>query len=324
MLKRISLTVSATALLFSIALAAPNTAAAQMMDGDVLISGVWALATANIMEADTVEGMSEEEAEDMDMPMEDSTAAYMTIANTTAADFTLTGAEAVMAGSVMLVDADGAAIAGGITVAAGESVLLTEGGPRIAVSDLMGMMAEGEAFAVTLMFEPADGDPFQISVGVPLLSEPPPESDIVVATAWARPTAAGMAMGDMDDGEMAEGDMPMTAPTSAIYMFIENTGSEDVALISGNTPIANILEIHETSIGDNDVMQMRPLMDGLTIPAGESVELRPGGFHVMLMDLPEPLVTGDAFYFELTFDNGDTIPLAAPVEDRLMGMMSGM
>ncbi len=181
MLKRISLTVSATALLFSIALAAPNTAAAQMMDGDVLISGVWALATANIMEADTVEGMSEEEAEDMDMPMEDSTAAaYMTIANTTAADFTLTGAEAVMAGSVMLVDADGAAIAGGITVAAGESVLLTEGGPRIAVSDLMGMMAEGEAFAVTLMFEPADGDPFQISVGVPLLSEPPLESDIVV------------------------------------------------------------------------------------------------------------------------------------------------
>ena len=339
MLKRLIAVTSGTVLLLTLV----NTTTAQMMEGDVLISGVWAQATANMMMADTMDDMPEDD--DMDMPMMESSAVYMTIENTTDTDFTLTAAETGMAGSAAIAEATGdldeegmmetSPVEGGVTIPAGESVTFSEDGLQITLDELTGMLTEGHAFTLNLTFEAADGEPFLINVGVPLLTEPPAASDIVIATAWARPTASQMMEGTepmadevadaADAAATEESEMDMAgAPTSAVYMFIQNTGSEDVALISGETDAADIVEIHETSVGDDDVMMMRPIMDGLVIPAGETVELRPGGFHVMLMDLPQPLVTGDAIYVELTFDNGDTIPLAAPIEDRIAGMMQGM
>ena len=200
----------------------------------------------------------------------------------------------------------------GITLVAGEATELQPGGYHVMLMDLQTTLPPETAFTLTLTIAPNDplADAYQVTVGVPVLELPPMAGDLRVRGAWARPTVAEDAAED-----------EIGAPTSAAYMQIENTSDEDVTLVSGAADAAGVVEIHESSMTDEGVMQMRPLMDGLTIPAGETAELRPGGFHVMLMDLQQPLVPGEALYLALTFDNEQTLALGVPIEDRLMGDM---
>ncbi|WP_424929914.1 copper chaperone PCu(A)C [Amaricoccus tamworthensis] len=101
------------------------------------------------------------------------------------------------------------------------------------------------------------------------------------------------------------------APVGGGFMTITNTGTEDDTLIAATSPVSGITEIHEMKM-DGDVMKMRELENGLTIPAGETVELKPGGFHIMFMDLNTPLEEGETVNVTLTFEKaGDVdIPLA--------------
>jgi copper(I)-binding protein len=102
------------------------------------------------------------------------------------------------------------------------------------------------------------------------------------------------------------------APTnSAAYLTIMNHGGAPGRLVGAETPRADRVEIHESFLTD-DVMRMRQL-DGLDIPAGGSVELAPGGTHLMLMGLTQPLVEGEEVELILRFQRSGDLAVTAPV-----------
>ena len=107
---------------------------------------------------------------------------------------------------------------------------------------------------------------------------------------------------------------PMAGGNGAAYLVVLNGLDADVQLTSAATDAADVVELHET-VDDNGVMRMIPQPDGFTVPAGGSVELKPGGKHVMMIGLAKPLETGDEFELTLNFDNGESMTLTVPVAD---------
>jgi copper(I)-binding protein len=83
--------------------------------------------------------------------------------------------------------------------------------------------------------------------------------------------------------------------------FMKLTAKEGTKLVSASTSAAGITEVHEMKM-EGDVMKMRAI-PGLELPAGKTVELKPGGFHVMLMDLKAPLAKDSMVNLTLTFKN---------------------
>lgn len=81
--------------------------------------------------------------------------------------------------------------------------------------------------------------------------------------------------------------------------FMKLTASHATRLVSVATPVAGVAEIHEMKVEDG-VMKMRP-MSGLDLPANQAVELKPGSYHLMLMDLKAPLAKDSAVALTLTF-----------------------
>lgn len=96
------------------------------------------------------------------------------------------------------------------------------------------------------------------------------------------------------------------------FVTIKNTGAEADRLVSVATDAAGKSEIHEMAVIDG-VMKMRPLADGLVIGAGETVELMPGGYHLMFMNVPEPFAEGTTIKVTLTFERAGTVDLELPV-----------
>lgn len=103
------------------------------------------------------------------------------------------------------------------------------------------------------------------------------------------------------------------APVSGGYMTIRNTGDTPDRLVSASVDFAGKTEIHEMAM-ENDVMKMRKLADGLEIPAGGEVVLKPGGYHVMFMKLAEQLQEGEMRKAMLTFENAGSIEVEFAVE----------
>jgi len=100
---------------------------------------------------------------------------------------------------------------------------------------------------------------------------------------------------------------PKGAKVGVGYLTIKNTGTTPDRLVSGTTPAAGKLEIHEMSM-DKGVMKMRPVPEGVEIKPGETVELKPSSFHLMMMDLKQPIVRGKPLKASLKFEK------AGPVE----------
>ncbi len=96
------------------------------------------------------------------------------------------------------------------------------------------------------------------------------------------------------------------------FVTIVNNGSDDDRLLSVSTPGVRRAEIHEMAVID-DVMKMRPLADGLVLPAGETVELRPGGYHMMFMGVEQPFKEGGIVPVVLTFERAGDVELVLPV-----------
>jgi periplasmic copper chaperone A len=115
---------------------------------------------------------------------------------------------------------------------------------------------------------------------------------------------------------------PGGAKVGGGYMKITNTGSETDRLIGGSAEIAGILEIHEMAM-DGNVMKMRALEKGLEIKAGASVELKPGGYHVMFIDLKKPLKEGEKIKGNLIFEKAGKVDVEYRVESRGGTMPSG-
>jgi hypothetical protein len=101
---------------------------------------------------------------------------------------------------------------------------------------------------------------------------------------------------------------------------IKNTGKAADRLIGGSAAVAGKFEVHEMSMVDN-VMKMRELPNGLEVKPGKSVELKPGSYHVMLMELKQPLKEGDKVKGTLVFEKAGTVNVEYTV--RGMGSKGG-
>ena len=120
---------------------------------------------------------------------------------------------------------------------------------------------------------------------------PPRSSEIHAEGAWARAMPSG--------------------GNSAVYLILENRGDVQDRLEGAETPAASSVEIHESRV-DEGIIRMREV-EGIPLPGGESVELAPGGIHLMLVGLPEALVEGDTLRLDLRFQEAGTLVLRVPV-----------
>jgi periplasmic copper chaperone A len=99
---------------------------------------------------------------------------------------------------------------------------------------------------------------------------------------------------------------PGGAQVAGGYVKITNTGSEADRLIGGSLPMAREGEVHEMAMSGN-VMKMRRLQDGLEIKPGETVELKPGGNHLMFLGLSAGLTAGQPVKGTLVFQKAGTV-----------------
>jgi copper(I)-binding protein len=106
--------------------------------------------------------------------------------------------------------------------------------------------------------------------------------------------------------------VPAGTPISGAFMTIRNNGNVDRKLLRADSPIAKTVELH-THINDNGMMKMRPVKE-IDIKAYGQAELKPGSYHVMLIDLKRMLKEGETVPLTLTFDDGSTKNLDAPVK----------
>ena len=106
------------------------------------------------------------------------------------------------------------------------------------------------------------------------------------------------------------------ANQKATGMFAQITSASGGKLVSAASPVAGVVEIHEMAM-DGNVMKMRAIA-GLDLPAGKAVDLKPGGYHVMLMDLKQALKEGDTVAVTLVIEGKDgkreSVDVKAPVK----------
>ena len=114
----------------------------------------------------------------------------------------------------------------------------------------------------------------------------------------------------------------MAADVAAGFMTITNTGTQDDRLVKASSDISSSVQIHDMKMV-GDVMKMEELPDGIVIPAGGSVKLKPKSLHIMFMGLKRQVIEGEEFSGTLTFEKAGTVNIdyevAAPGGD-----MSGM
>jgi copper(I)-binding protein len=134
---------------------------------------------------------------------------------------------------------------------------------------------------------------------VPALAQEYKAGPIRIEAPWIRATPAG-------------------AQVAGGYMKIENTGKEADRLLGGSTGIAGKFEIHEMKMSGN-VMRMRELDKGLDLAPGQTVELKPGSYHVMLLDLKQLPKAGDKVKGTLMFEKAGKVE----VEYTVRGMGAG-
>ena len=106
---------------------------------------------------------------------------------------------------------------------------------------------------------------------------------------------------------------PKGSEVAGGYMKLINTGKEPDRLIGGSVPIAGKFEIHEMSM-DGGVMKMRPLPKGIEIKPGQTVELKPGSYHLMFVGLKEPFEKGKRVKGTLQFEKAGTVEVEYAVE----------
>lgn len=119
---------------------------------------------------------------------------------------------------------------------------------------------------------------------------------IAITQAWARTTEGAM-------------DPTMTP----FFLTIQNSTAHEVQIKEGSSPVAGKVEFHEMTMKDGK-MVMQPKASGIAIPAGGTTTLKPGGDHVMLMALKQPLTVGSEVTVTLTFSEGTTTTITAPVK----------
>ena len=128
----------------------------------------------------------------------------------------------------------------------------------------------------------------------------------LVGLSWAQTPAVQV------EAAWARATVPGQRGTGA---FMSLTAAQGLRLVGVSSPVAGVAEVHEMKM-EGDVMRMRPVT-ALDLPAGKKVELKPGGYHLMLMDLKQPLLKDTRIPVTLSFQNaqGQTsqVQLSVPV-----------
>jgi copper(I)-binding protein len=125
--------------------------------------------------------------------------------------------------------------------------------------------------------------------------------DLTVTSPWTRATPGG-------------------AKIAGGYLKITNNGTSTDRFVGAKSDATDHVEIHEMSMSDG-VMKMRPLPNGLEIKPGETVELKSGGYHLMFMDLKQPLKQGDTVKATLQFEKAGSLDVNFSV--RALGATTG-
>jgi copper(I)-binding protein len=128
----------------------------------------------------------------------------------------------------------------------------------------------------------------------PVLAQEYRAGSLLIEQPWSRATPAGAKVG-------------------AGYVVIRNAGPSPDRLLGASAEVAGRVEIHEMVV-DNDVARMRPRPNGLEIRPGATAELKPGGLHLMMMDLKRPLVQGETVRGTLTFEQAGAVAVEFKVQ----------
>ncbi|MBN8817653.1 MAG: copper chaperone PCu(A)C [Sphingomonas sp.] len=128
------------------------------------------------------------------------------------------------------------------------------------------------------------------------------KGDLAIGHPWARETAAGQSAGGG-------------------FLTITNKGKAEDRLTGGTTAAAAQVQIHTMSM-DGGIMRMRPLKDGLAIPAGGTATLKPGSFHIMFVGLKRPFKQGEMIPVTLTFARAGKVAVQFKVEPITFGGQS--
>ena len=119
---------------------------------------------------------------------------------------------------------------------------------------------------------------------------------IAIDHPWARPTAEG-------------------TQTGAAYLLLTNKGNAPDTLVSASSPVAGKTQIHQTT-DEGGVMKMHEVAGGIELAPGATVALKPGGYHVMLIDLKQKLDEGRHIPLTLTFAKAGSIDVEVDVEKK--------
>lgn len=131
-------------------------------------------------------------------------------------------------------------------------------------------------------------------LATPILAQNVSAGPISVSKAWTRQTAPNQSVGGG-------------------FLTIRNVGKTDDRLLTASTPLAAEVQIHSMSM-DKGVMKMRRVKEGITIPAGKSLELKPGGLHIMFIGLKKPFNLGDKIPVTLKFQRAGTVKVNFDVQ----------
>ena len=136
---------------------------------------------------------------------------------------------------------------------------------------------------------------------------------LALALAASTAEAAEYKIGGLQIREPWARATPKGAGVAAGYMTIINGGTQSDRLIGGSAVVAGRFEIHQMTVNQG-VMQMRSLAEGLEIKPGETIELKPGSLHAMLLNLKRPLAAGDRVKGTLVFEKAGKVDIEYRVE----------
>ncbi len=153
---------------------------------------------------------------------------------------------------------------------------------------LVRQIAFASALTVASIIGIAKGHAHEVKIG-----------DIVIEHPWSRQS-------------------PMKADVAAGFMTITNTGASDDRLVKASSEISAMTQIHTMKM-EGDVMKMEELPDGIVIPAGGSVVLKPKSLHIMFMGVKQQVNEGEVFKGTLTFEKAGTVA----IDYEVMGMGAG-
>ncbi|EFL89508.1 copper chaperone PCu(A)C [Ahrensia sp. R2A130] len=166
---------------------------------------------------------------------------------------------------------------------------------RLIIAAAVVVAVAGTAYAAMTMMhhDMSHGDHDQLQNASMKMGETVKVGDLEIVGAWTRQT-------------------PPNAKVGGGYLTVTNNGTTADRLIGGSANFAGRVEVHEMSVTDG-IMKMAELKDGLTIEPGATVQLKPGSFHLMFMEMKASPKEGDTVPVTLTFANAGEVTVQMPV-----------